>query len=105
MNLSQQPFSRSTSLLRRKLRRSPPFDLLTARSAQIKIAQNSLDEVVAYAQSRLESARASFKSGIQEAKELQKELTELEMRVRTLKLKVRERWPVEYYTVRDEMDG
>jgi exonuclease VII small subunit len=47
----------------------------------------------------------SFKKGLQEAKELQKELEDLERRVRSLKDKVRDRWPVEYYTVRDEMDG
>jgi hypothetical protein len=42
---------------------------------------------------------------LQDAKELQRELSELERRVRYLKDKVRERWPVEYYTVRDEIDG
>jgi exonuclease VII small subunit len=46
----------------------------------------------------------SFKKGLQEAKELQKELEDLENRVRVLKDKMRERWPVEYYTVRDETD-
>lgn len=83
----------------------PSLDLLTSRSAQLNIAYKSLDELVVYAQSRLEGARASFKKGLQDAKELQKELGELERRVRQLKDKARERWPVEYYTVRDEMDG
>jgi exonuclease VII small subunit len=79
--------------------------VLMFSSAQLKIAHSSLDEVATYAQKRLDSARASFKTGLQDAKELQKELSELEKRVRTLKDKVRERWPVEYYTVRDETDG
>jgi|SRR5271154_223487 len=78
---------------------------LTISSAQLKIAHKSLDELAVYAQTRLEGARASFKKGLQEAKELQKELGDLERRVRALKDKARERWPVEYYTVRDEMDG
>lgn len=60
---------------------------------------------MAYAQTRLDGARTSFKKGLQDAKDLQKELTDLEQRVRVLKEKIRERWPVEYYTVRDEMDG
>jgi len=77
----------------------------TQTSAQLKIAHKSLDELSVYAQTRLEGARASFKKGLQEAKELQKELGDLERRVRALKDKARERWPVEYYTVRDEMDG
>jgi len=83
----------------------PSIYVLTSSSAQLNIAYKSLDELVVYAQSRLEGARASFKKGLQEAKELQKELSDLERRVRLLKDKARERWPVEYYTVRDEMDG
>ena len=79
--------------------------MLTSSSAQLNIAHKSLDELAAYAQSRLDGARISFKKGLQEAKELQKELGELEKRVRNLKDKARGRWPVEYYTVRDEMDG
>jgi exonuclease VII small subunit len=75
-----------------------------ARSAQLNIAHKSLDELASYAQTRLDGARISFKKGLLEAKELQKELTELEKRVRLLKDNARERWPVEYYTVRDEMD-
>jgi predicted transcriptional regulator len=75
------------------------------RSAQLNIAQSSLNEVAKYAQSRLEKARASFKTGLQDAKELQKELGELDRRIRELKDQVRERWAVEYYTVRDEMNG
>jgi len=71
----------------------------------LNIAYKSLDELTKYAQTRLDGARASFKRGLQEAKELQRELSELERRVRVLKDKVRERWPVEYYTVRDEMDA
>ena len=71
----------------------------------MNIAYKSLDELTKYAQTRLDGARASFKRGLQEAKELQRELSELERRVRVLKDKVRERWPVEYYTVRDEMDA
>lgn len=86
---------------------SPPQFLpwLTSSSAQLNIAHKTLDELAAYAQSRLDGARGSFKKGLSEAKELQKELGELERRVRKVKDKVRERWPVEYYTVRDEMDG
>ena len=75
------------------------------RSAQLNIAYKSLDELGKYAHTRLDRARTSFKRGLQDAKELQKELVELERRVRVLKDKARERWPVEYYTVRDEMDG
>jgi len=71
----------------------------------LNIAYNSLDELTKYAQTRLEGARSSIKRGLHEAKELQKELEDLERRVRALKDKLRERWPVEYYTVRDEMDG
>ena len=71
----------------------------------MNIANKSLDELAAYAQSRLEGAKGSFKKGLLEAKELERELGELERRVRKVKDKVRERWPVEYYTVRDEMDG
>lgn len=74
-------------------------------SAQLNIAHRSLDELTAYAHSRLEGARKSFKKGLQEAMELQKELADLEKRVRALKEKARERWPVEYYTVRDGMEG
>lgn len=62
-------------------------------------------ELTSYARSRLDHAHASFRKGLEEAKELQKELRELDRRVRELKDKARERWPVEYYTVRDEMDG
>src|ERR1700732_3831010 len=66
---------------------SPPVltDMLTSSSAQLNIAHKSLDELAAYAQSRLDGARISFKKGLQEAKELQKELEELEKRVRNLK--------------------
>jgi exonuclease VII small subunit len=71
----------------------------------LNIAHKSLEELAAYAQSRLEVAKGSFKKGLLEAKELERELGELERRVRKVKDKVRERWPVEYYTVRDEMDG
>jgi len=71
----------------------------------LNIAYKDLGELAAYAQTRLDGARASFKKGLQEAKELQKELGDLERRIRILKNKVRDRWPVEYYTVRDEMDG
>ena len=71
----------------------------------MNIAYKSLDELTRYAQTRLDGARTSFKKGLQEAKELQKELEDLERRVRVLKDKMRERWPVEYYTVRDETDG
>ena len=78
---------------------------LNDRSAQLNIADKFLDELSAYAQSRLDGARVSFKKGLQEAKQLQTELIDLERRVRQLKEKARERWPVEYYTVRDEMDG
>jgi predicted nucleic acid-binding Zn-ribbon protein len=79
--------------------------LVNFSSAQLNIAHSSLDEVAKYAQTRLDRARASFKTGLQDAKELQKELSELESRVRDLKDKGRERWPVEYYTARDEIDG
>jgi hypothetical protein len=78
---------------------------LIHRSAQLNIAYKSLDELTKYAQTRLDGARTSFTKGLQEAKELRRELSDLERRVRVLKDKVRERWPVEYYTVRDEIDG
>jgi exonuclease VII small subunit len=58
-----------------------------------------------YAQSRLELAQGSFRKGLAEARELQRDLKDLERRIVALKEKARERWPVEYYTVRDEMDG
>jgi F0F1-type ATP synthase membrane subunit b/b' len=64
-----------------------------------------LDELAGYAQTRLEGAQTSIKKGLQDAKELRRELSDLERRVRQLKDKARERWPVEYYSVRDEMDG
>ena len=81
------------------------LSLLKPSSAQLQIAQKSLDELSKYAQTRLESARAAMKRGLQDAKEIQKELNDLEKRIRALKDKIRARWPVEYYTVRDEMDG
>ena len=74
-------------------------------SAQVKIAHKSQEELAGYAQSRLEQARVECRAGLHDCKELQKELKDLETRVRRLKGKIRERWPVEYYTVRDEMDG
>lgn len=77
---------------------------LTFSSAQLNIAYRSLDELTTYAKSRLEGARKTFKKGLQEAGELQKELADLERRVRALRDKTRERWPVEYYTVRDGME-
>ena len=70
-------------------------------SAQLHIAQKSLDELTAYAQSRPEGARVSFRKGLQEAKELQRELSDLERRILQLKDTARERWPVEYYSVID----
>jgi len=70
----------------------------------LNIAYRSLDELTTYAGSRLDGARKSFKKGLQEAMELQKELQDLDRRVRALKEKTRERWPVEYYTVRDGME-
>lgn len=73
-------------------------------SAQLNIAYRSLGELTTYARSRLEGARKSFKKGLQEAMELQKELADLEKRVRALKDRTREQWPVEYYTVRDGME-
>ena len=76
-----------------------------SRSAQLNIAHTSLVELTGYARSRLEHALASFKEGLEEARELQKELKELDRRVRQLKDNARERWPVEYYSARDEMDG
>jgi exonuclease VII small subunit len=71
----------------------------------LNIAHTSLIELTAYARSRLDDAHASVKRGLEEAKDLQKELKELDRRVRLLKDKARERWPVEYFSVRDEMDG
>jgi exonuclease VII small subunit len=70
----------------------------------LNIAHKALDELTKYAQTRLDGARASFKKGLLEAKELQQELEDLDKRVRVIKDKMRERWPVEYYTVRDETD-
>ena len=78
---------------------------MLSSSAQLNIAYRSLDELTTYARSRIEGARKSFKKGLQEAMELQKELADLEKRVRALKDKSRERWPVEYYTVRDGMES
>ena len=71
----------------------------------MKIAHKSQEELARYAQSRLEQARAECRAGLHECKELQKELNDLDTSIRRLKEKIRERWPVEYYTVRDEMDG
>lgn len=88
-----------------KPKRIPASVVLTFSSAQLKIIRSSLDEVAMSAQKRQDSVCTSFKMGLQDAKELQRELSELEKRVRALKDKVRERWPVEYYTVRDETDG
>jgi len=44
-----------------------------------------------------------MKKGLQEAKETQRELIDLERRVRILSDKAKERFPVEYYAARDEM--
>jgi Uncharacterized conserved protein len=82
-----------------------PILLAEYSSAQLQIAYKSLDELSKYAQTRLESARMAMKRGLQDAKEIQKELSDLEKRVRALKDKIRDRWPVEYYAVRDEMDA
>ena len=110
MNLFRMSCSHSIKRLLHRHKRTPTCYThalggeLTFSSAQLNIAYRSLDELTTYAKSRLDGARKSFKKGLQEAAELQKELADLERRVRALKGKARERWPVEYYTVRDGME-